>query len=253
MDQQGRSPAFRNARCIAGCIVLIWLLNPTGPVMAQSQRTLAGMQAYNSGDVATAYRLLRQEADTGDSDAQVNLGYLYARGQGVVPDQGEAFRLYSLSAKQGNGEGMNALGYKYQFATGVTKDINLAIHWYCEVVLAGNPRGMNNLAALLSSGKDLPCDLAEARNLWQQAAELGHMNAMFNLGSSYLQEPERDPAAALQWMQQAATRGHPQAQAWLRARGYRGPLPSPVNASALMIPNVGGRAGRSTVCSAPTS
>jgi uncharacterized protein len=94
------------------------------------------MQAYNKGDVATAYRLLRQEADAGDSDAQVNLGYLYARGQGVVADQKEAFRLYALSAEQGNGEGTNALGFKYQYGTGVAKDIDRAIYWYCEAVHA---------------------------------------------------------------------------------------------------------------------
>jgi TPR repeat protein len=90
--------------------------------------------------------------------SQVNLGYLFARGQGVAADQLTAFRLYSLSAAQGDGEGMNGLGYKYQFGTGVPKDIDMAVHWYCKAVGAGNARGMNNLAILLSHGQGVPRD-----------------------------------------------------------------------------------------------
>src|SRR5690242_14702172 len=89
-----------------------------GVARAQSDTTLEGMRAYNNGDFATAYRLLRQAADAGDPEAPVNLGYLYARGHGVKVDQMEALRLYEKSAKAGSSEGMNAIGYKYLFATG---------------------------------------------------------------------------------------------------------------------------------------
>jgi TPR repeat protein len=58
---------------------------------------------------------LKTAADAGDPDAQLNLGYLYARGQGVAQNQQEAMRLYLLSAKQGNPEGMNAVGFKYRY------------------------------------------------------------------------------------------------------------------------------------------
>src|ERR1700735_5306132 len=78
----------------------------TAPLASPSPTVVAGVEAYNRGDIATAYRLLSSEADHGDSDAEVNLGYLYARGQGVPMNQQEAFRLYGLSAAQGNGEGM---------------------------------------------------------------------------------------------------------------------------------------------------
>ena len=222
---------------------------------AQSQQTLAGMRAYNAGDMAAAFHLLRQEADAGDAEAQINLGYLYARGQGVKQDQAEAFRLYAHSAAQGNSEGMNALGYKYQFATGVPKDIGRAIHWYCEAVAYGNPRGMNNLAILLDEGRELPRDVAEARSLWQQSADLGHVNAMFNLGRSYLQDSETpaDRDGAVRWMVRAGQEGQPQAQDWLRRNGYTGPLPPPRDQAAMMIPTVRHAAGHSKVCGAPIS
>jgi TPR repeat protein len=131
--------------------------------------------------------LLNQEAKARDAEAQANLGYLFARGQGVFADQQEALRLYNLSAAQGDGEGMNAVGYKYQYGTGVNKDIGLAVHWYCKAVEAGNGRGMNNLAILLSDGSGVPKDEEQARDLWRQPAMLGHVNAMANPAFSYLQ------------------------------------------------------------------
>ena len=39
---------------------------------AQSEAALAGMQAYNKGDYAAAYRLLRQSADASDPQGLVN-------------------------------------------------------------------------------------------------------------------------------------------------------------------------------------
>jgi TPR repeat protein len=51
---------------------------------------------------------------------------------------------------------------------------------------------------MVFTGRDLPRDVAEARSLWEQAAALGKLNAMYNLGVSYLGGPEidRDPAKA---------------------------------------------------------
>jgi TPR repeat protein len=188
---------------------------------------VAGIDAYNRGDVTTAYALLKAEADRGDSDAEVNLGYLYARGQGVAMDQREAFHLYDLSAQQDNGEGMNALGYKYQFGTGIKPDIDAAIRWYCSALHRGNPRAMNNLALMLADGKDVPRDAAAARDLWQQSINHGDINAMVNLGLSLVQSPSQpsDKQAGTQLIIDAANRGQAGAERILRRSGYTGPLP----------------------------
>jgi uncharacterized protein len=223
------------------CAFLGWLAAAAG----QSANTLAGMDAYNHGDSARAYRLLDQEAKAGDPEAQVNLGYLFARGQGVWANQQEAFRLYNLSAAQGDGEGMNAVGYKYQFGTGINKDIDLAVHWYCKAVEAGNARGMNNLAILLSDGLGVPRDEEQARDLWRQSAALGHINAMANLAFSYLQSEsaKRDQSQGVAWMERAAERGQQSAQSYLRSRGDTAPLPPPSDQAARMIPSPRGWPG----------
>jgi hypothetical protein len=60
-----------NIRILARCLVAVGLiLGSCSVVVAQSPDTLAGMDAYNRGDVSTAYRLLSQEAKGGDPEAK---------------------------------------------------------------------------------------------------------------------------------------------------------------------------------------
>jgi len=226
-----------------------------GSAYGQSAETLSGMHAYNTGDLVTAFRLLKHAADSGDAEAMVNLGYFYARGQVVPTDQAEAFRLYAQSAHRGNSEGMNALGYKYQFATGIPKDIGKAVYWYCQAISFGNPRAMNNLALLLSDGREIEQDVDQARDLWTQSSALGHRNSMYNLGLSYLNGPEnkRDSRAANAWILRAAQAGQVLAQQLLRRYGYTEPLPPPSDDAALMIPAPKNAAGRARSCGAPVA
>jgi hypothetical protein len=217
---------------------------------------IAGAAAYNRGDLATAFRLLGAEAAQGNSDAEVNLGYMYARGQGVAVDQHEALRLYRLSAAQGNGEGMNALGYKYQFGTGVTPNLQTAIDWYCRAIAHGNPRALNNLAILYDHGIGVSQDLGTARDLWRQSAERGHPNSAYNLGASLIAVPRApdDTRQGMLWLQRAAQAGQAAAQQWLRGSGYAGPLPSPFDTAAAMTILPRDLApGHAPVCGAPVS
>jgi TPR repeat protein len=214
---------------------------------AQSSGTLAGMRAYNDGDHATAYQLLREAADAGDPEALVNLGYLYARGHGVRANQAEALRLYELAAKAGSSEGMNAIGFKYRYGSGVPIDAKRAAYWFCEGILRGNPRSMNNLAIMLVSG-DVPMDEREARNLWEQASKLDHPNAMNNLALSYLDGPDRNQATADELMLRAAQLGHPDAQRYVRARGLAGAFPPAIDVETAMKPAPKNAVGHTKEC-----
>lgn len=189
---------------------------------------LAGIVAYNQGNIVTAYELLKTASDSGDSDAQVNLGYLYARGQGTKANQGEALRLYLLSAGQGNPEGMNAVGFKYRYGSGVKIDLPRAVHWFCRAAVSGDPRGLNNLAIMYSERQGVERDLEEARRLWAQSAERENPNAMFNLGQSYRFQEPQDRESARILVLQAAQLGHANAQMITRQSDYQGALPSVV-------------------------
>jgi TPR repeat protein len=150
---------------------------------------------------------------------------------------------------------MNALGYKYQYGTGVKADIERAVHWYCQAIAEGNPRAMNNLAILLDADKYLPRDVAEARELWRQAADGGDVNAAYNLGVSLLSEPGgHEHQEAVTFVQRAAMGGHLYAQKALRQWGYQGSLPQPRdNARLMRLQPAHASPGHTKVCGAAVS
>ncbi len=59
---------------------------------------------------------LRARAEAGDAAAQVNLGLMYANGDGVPQDDVEAVRWYRLAADQGNAAAQFNLRDMYAYA-----------------------------------------------------------------------------------------------------------------------------------------
>ncbi len=51
-----------------------------------------GLAAYRRDDYATALKFWRPLAEQGDAQAQHNLGFMYANGQGVPQDNAEAVK-----------------------------------------------------------------------------------------------------------------------------------------------------------------
>jgi TPR repeat protein len=181
---------------------------------------VSGIDAYNQGNFAAARSLLQRAADRGESEALVNLGYMYARGHGVRSDPAYALQLYRRAASAGDGEGMNAVGFRYNFAT--PPDLEKAIHWYCLALARGNPRAMNNLAVLFYNGRGVTQDREEARNLWRQAVAHGSLNAQANLAidqasDTTRSESERREGYAM--LRDAALQGSAFAQQVLRRNG----------------------------------
>ena len=69
--------------------------------MARADDIADANAALNNGDFATAFNLLKQLAEQGIASAQLNLGNMYQRGEGVRKDDEEAVRWYRLEADQG--------------------------------------------------------------------------------------------------------------------------------------------------------
>ena len=66
---------------------------------------------------------LRKAAMQGDVDAQFDLGYMYANGEGVPEDDQEAVRWYRKAAKQGDASAQYNLGVMYGKGEGVPEDV----------------------------------------------------------------------------------------------------------------------------------
>jgi TPR repeat protein len=104
-----------------------------------------GLAAAKSGDFATALRLLRPIANQGNASAQLNLGGMYYRGQGVQQNYAEAAKWYRLAAYQGNATAQLNLGGMYYMGQGVPQDYLEAHKWATLAVAGGEKKAAENL------------------------------------------------------------------------------------------------------------
>ena len=130
--------------------------------------------------------LYRLRAKQGDAGAQLNLGNMYARGEGAPEDAVEAVRWYRLAAEQGNAGAQLNLGFRYARGEGVPQDDAEAVRWY------------------------------------RLAAEQGEVVAQFNLGLKYARGEgvRKEAVNAYAWFNIAAARGYTdakEAKEWVAA------------------------------------
>ena len=88
-----------------------------------------GLDADKRYDYKEAVRLYRLSAEQGDAEAQSNLGFMYANGQGVPQNYKEAVKWYRLSAEQGYLLAQIDLGVMYEKGQGVPQDYVSAHMW----------------------------------------------------------------------------------------------------------------------------
>jgi uncharacterized protein len=92
-------------------VTLLLLITVAGTAVAGPSND--GVAAYNRGDYATAYRLLRPLAEHGDAEAQFYLGVQYNFGYGVPQSYDEAAKWYRKAADQGDATAQFNLGKLY--------------------------------------------------------------------------------------------------------------------------------------------
>jgi TPR repeat protein len=137
--------------------------------------------------------------------ALYQLGRAYAAGQ-QLPD---AIAVYRKAADKGSTSAMVELGVMLATGTGVAKDEAQARKLFERAAEAGNARGVTNLAALSGGGGAL-ADPAKARVLLAKAAEANSPEAQYQLGMMIAEGVggPKDDVAARALFQKAATQGH---------------------------------------------
>lgn len=157
----------------------------------------AGLESYHAGDPGASVEALRYAAEGGESLAQWKLGNMYARGDGVARDETKAYDYYS----------------------------RLVEHFIANEPDPGErPLAASAFVAVgaylrngLSSAKIAP-DAERAFELFRYAATyFGDADAQYNLGRMYLDGAgvRQDARQSMNWLELAARKGHPQAQAVL--------------------------------------
>jgi TPR repeat protein len=137
--------------------------------------------------------------------ALYELGRAYAANRQLP----EALSAYRKAADKGSTSAMVELGVMFGTGTGVAKDEAQARKLFERAAEAGNPRGVTNLAALGNSGGP-PSDPVKARALLTKSAETNSAEAQYQLGlmmADGIGGP-KDDAAARALFEKAAAQGH---------------------------------------------
>jgi len=136
--------------------------------------------------------------------AMYQLGRAYAASQKTA----EAIAAWRKAADKGSTSAMVELGVLYATGSGIAKDEAQARKLFERAAEAGNPRGVSNLAAL--GGASTPSDPARARELLAKAAET-NAEAQYQLGLMLADGTggPKDDAGARALFEKAAAQNHP--------------------------------------------
>jgi TPR repeat protein len=170
-------------------------------------------------------QLLRGSAEKGCIVAMLNLGYLLEGGKFVRKNDNEAFHWFSQAADTGNAEAELQLGGCYHYGLGTTQDFSMAAKYFRLSADQTNYVAMKSLGYLLMNGYGAKTNVAEAEHWLMRAAnEGGNRRAMYDLGVIYsLKYPDTNAMVeGFKWMNQSAELGDALAAQELANFYYRG-------------------------------
>jgi len=158
-------------------------------------------------------------ASTASRRALYQLGRAYAANKQMA----EAISAYRRAADKGSTSAMVELGVLLATGSGVARDQAQARKLFERAAEGGNARGVTNLAALSNSG-GAPSDPVQARALLSRAAETNSAEAQYQLGlmtADGIGGP-KDDIAARALFEKAAAQDHPGALERMGAFAQRG-------------------------------
>ena len=116
---------------------LLLVIIPIGITYADFQD---GWKAYNLKDFKTAFSEWESLAESGkpEPEAQLNLGVLYEKGNGVEQDYKKSVYWYRKAAEQSNNYAQSNLGTMYRDGKGVEQNYNKSVYWYTMAIVDGS-------------------------------------------------------------------------------------------------------------------
>ncbi len=97
-----------------------------------------------------------QKTKQGDAEAQLNLGFIYDNGQGVLQNHTKAVRWYEKAAKQGHAKAQYYLGNIYSNGQGTPQNYATAVEWYEKAAKQGFIKAHRLLGAMYANGNGAP-------------------------------------------------------------------------------------------------
>jgi len=225
-------------RLLAAPLLLVIAMNTAAAGMVD------GTSAFLKGDYAAALQAFLVEARRGDIQAQVIVGDMYHRGQGIQRDEEQAVYWYRRAADAGSVEACSKLASMYLRGEGVAKDGQQAADWYRKAAERGGYLADYMLGWLYFKGEAVPKNPREAY-FWLLVYTRGKADATVAewLRSLELelspQEQSEARVASEAWRPKvAASRGEPP-MAIAPANPKQAPLPVPAPAPRKLMRSTG--------------
>ncbi len=130
-----------------------------------------GLEAAKNGNFEVALREWLPLADNGSARAQMNLGTMYAKGDGVEKDPELAFGWYLKAAEQGIAKGQFLVGQMLQDGEGTERNPVDALSWFLRSAKQGDTNSQMIISAALALGEDVKRDVWGAL-YWGYAAQI---------------------------------------------------------------------------------
>ena len=173
----------RSVRAVPLLLALICAVPATGIVLiggAQSASEGPALEAWSAlqrGAYAEAYRLIKPLAEDGATWAQVNLGLMYAQGQGVDQNYDEALKWFRAAASKGDATAQSCIGRMYEEGHGIPIDYTQAAHWYLKAANQGLVWAQTHIGQMYFDGRGVPEDPVRALMWFHLAADAGDFDA----------------------------------------------------------------------------
>jgi len=189
-----------------------------------AQRNLGAMYLQGYGvprDPTQAFTWFKKAADAGSRDAAYQLAVMYEAGRGVPRDVAQAASWYRKAAALGDVDAEVKVGMAYENGAGVDVSMDQAVLWYRKAADQGSAWAQNRLGWLYGMGKGVDRDDAQAMRYFRTAADQGDPQAEFNVGFMYAngRGVAQDDSLAVSWFRKAAAQGWADAQRELKRRG----------------------------------
>ena len=149
-------------------------------------------------------------ANKGNSEAQINIGKIYAKGLLDVPsDAKKAFEWYSKAAEQGNADAQLELAFMYDGWSSFNENKAKAFEWGNKAANQGHVYAQVYLGLMYEAEENI-LSYKKAFEWYSKAAEQGDADGQYHLSRMYANGLgiKQDKNLALQWLKKAADQGN---------------------------------------------
>ena len=158
---------------------------------------------------------IKHDADKGDANARLRLGLMFMFGyDGAPQDPQEAFKYFKLVEHRADAK--YQIGNLYRLGFGVKQDFIEAVKYYNQAADLGNVEAQVTMGQIYFCGPVSMQDSVLAFKYFQLAAEKGHAEAQIMLGKMYATGVGgacwQDFSFAFRYLKLAADNGHAEAQ-----------------------------------------